>query len=272
MIILEGSYLATDGFRLYKIQNRLTQEAVLNNIEDPIEKILNQKFKYFSKGCQTYVFESLDKNYVLKFIRYNRYEIPLWVKFQNFDFEYKNRRNFYKKKLLDTSLNSYKIAIDELKDETQIIYVHLQKTDNLTKDFQIIDKLNREFFIDLNDFGFVIQKKAVPLYQFLKENKKNIFLLKNIMDSYLETTSKIYDKNIINDDYNSLKNAGVIDNTVYHIDLGSFVKKENLNTKNEYSYEINRFMNHLKKWTLKNIPEISFYLDQQITKRKNEKN
>ena len=35
-------------------------------------------------------------------------------------------------------------------DETQIIYVHLQKTDNLTKDFQIIDKLNREFFIDLN--------------------------------------------------------------------------------------------------------------------------
>ena len=53
-----------------------------NNLENNIEaddnvqemnNIFDQKFKYLSKGCQTYVFQSEDKKYVIKFIRYHRY-------------------------------------------------------------------------------------------------------------------------------------------------------------------------------------------------------
>jgi len=128
LVFAKSWQLITDGFRLDKIKTTLIEKRDKKNVSNEINDILDQKFRYLSKGCQTYVFESEDKNYVIKFVRYHRYTIPMWLNISSFATDYKNIRLYYKSKLLNDSLNSYRIANEHLKDETATIYVHLQKT------------------------------------------------------------------------------------------------------------------------------------------------
>src|SRR5688500_13829152 len=65
----------TDGFKESNIIEDINEEPNHNlnisNIEkDQIKKILAQPFYYLGKGCQSYVFISNDKKYVIKFLKH----------------------------------------------------------------------------------------------------------------------------------------------------------------------------------------------------------
>ncbi|MFA6502366.1 MAG: hypothetical protein WCT85_06225, partial [Parachlamydiales bacterium] len=106
VLCIKGYNLFTDGFRIDKIYPKFNEKIQAFPL-DEIDEVFNQNYKYLSKGCQTYVFESEDGNYVIKFIRYHRYQLPLWLQVINYNQSYKNKREFYKTKLLKDSLNSY---------------------------------------------------------------------------------------------------------------------------------------------------------------------
>ncbi|NGX33693.1 MAG: hypothetical protein K1060chlam1_00033 [Candidatus Anoxychlamydiales bacterium] len=267
LAISKSWQLITDGFRIDKINSSLTKIDSSNLTIDPeITKIVDQKFKYLSKGCQTYVFKSLDDRYVLKFIRYHRYKIPLWLRIFTFLDSYRNKRLYYKDKLLKDSLKSYEIASKFLKDETAIVYVHLNETDNINKKVQIIDRLGRKYLIDLDKTGFVVQKKVKTFEDILRQNKGNEIELKKLANSFLYTTEAIYRKGFINDDYNCVKNSGFINGKVIHSDVGSFLPRDNLKSKENFEKELVRFVRYFKKWSDKNAPFLSSHLDEKIKK------
>ncbi|MFA6501472.1 MAG: hypothetical protein WCT85_01660, partial [Parachlamydiales bacterium] len=164
------------------------------------------------------------------------------------------------------SLNSYQIASDHLKDETAAIYVHLGKTNFLNKKIQIADRLHRKYFIDLDNMGFVVQKKVCSFKNILNKYKKDEKELKILTRSFLYTTKDIYEKGFINDDYNCIKNSGFIDNKVIHSDLGSFLRKDKLNEKEIFEKEFMRYVRHFKKWAETNAPFLITYVDEEIKK------
>ena len=258
--------LLTDGFRKDKINSDLSVASQDMNIPSEIDEILDQKFKYLSKGCQTYVFESFDQNYVIKFVRFHRYKIPLWLRVSSFLEKHKNKRLYYKDKLLQDSLKSYEIAYNYLKDETATIYVHLNKTGSINKNLQLFDRLNRKYLVDLDTSGFIIQKKVKTLQDVLNHNKNSEIELKKLAHSFLYTTKSLYQKGFINDDYNCVKNSGFIDGKVIHTDLGSFLPKDHLMEKQNFENEFYRFVRYFKKWSDKNAPFLSTYVDEEIKK------
>lgn len=258
--------LITDGFRIDKIKSHLTIKDSDESLDPELKKIFDQKFKYLSKGCQTYVFESLDKTHVIKFVRYHRYKIPLWLKIFSFLDSYRNKRIYYKDKLLKDSLNSYEISNKFLKNETAVIYVHLNRTKHLNKKIQIIDRVNRTYLVDLDQTGFIIQKKVQTFAEVLLQNKKNVEKLTMLANSFLYTTESIYRKGFINDDYNCVKNSGFINGQVIHSDVGSFLPKDNLMAKENFEKEFFRFVRYFKKWSDKNAPFLSKHLDEKIKK------
>ncbi len=267
LLISKSWQLMTDGFRLDKINTSLTKIDDSKQVIDPeINQIFDQKFKYLSKGCQTYVFKSLDDKYVLKFIRYHRYKIPLWLEVFSFLDSYRNKRLYYKDKLLKDSLKSYEIASKFLKDETAIVYVHLAKTNNINKKIQIIDRLQRKYEIDLDTTGFVIQKKVQTFKDILMQYKNDEIELKKLANSFLYTTEAIYKKGFINDDYNCVKNSGFVNGKVIHSDVGSFLPKDNLKSKENFEKEFFRFVKYFKKWSDKNAPFLSKHVDEEIKK------
>lgn len=264
-ILTKSWQLITDGFRIDKVKANLK-----NNIENDedfwkISKILDQKFNYLSKGCQTYVFESEDNNYVIKFVRFHRYSTPFWLDVFDFFESYKNKRQNYKEKLLNASLNSYKVAYKYLENETAIVYVHLNRTNNINKKLEIRDRLNNKYNIDLDNAAFLVQKKVRTFRDILNKNLKNESELRQLTLSFLQTTKSIYLKGFNNDDYNCIKNSGVIDNKVIHSDVGSFLEK-NLKDKETFEKEFNHFVIHFKKWAKKNAPFLISYVDNEIKK------
>lgn len=268
-VFAKSWHLITEGFRTDKVNNNLSEECFdsRDNFYE-IDKIFDQKFKYLAKGCQTYVFESEDKNYVIKFIRYHRYHIPFWINVLDYFDSYKNLRQSYKSKLLNDSLNSYRVAHKYLKDETAVLYVHLNKTNHLNKKIQIIDNLNRKYLIDLDNTGFLMQRKVESFDKVLKKNKNNEKKLKELTYSFLQTTKSLYLKGFNNDDYNCVKNAGVIGDKVVHSDVGSFLQK-NLSEKEAFEKEFMHFIIYFKKWAEKNAPFLIVYVDEEIKKMSN---
>jgi hypothetical protein len=267
---IKSYQIITDGFRIDKIKFEpyLEKISVENNFHE-VEDLLNQKFKYLSKGCQTYVFKSVDEKYVLKFIRYQRYKPYVWVKtFKNKYFlnNYYTKLKNQKDKLFMQSIESYHIAYDSLKDETKTLYIHLNKTKNLNKKIILIDRLNQKFEINLDDYGFILQKKADSLVKHLKNNLKDENHLKEITKSFLNLTDSIYKKGFINSDYNCIKNSGIIENEIIFTDLGSFKKRNNLNEKEIYRNEMIKFMKYYKKFTNRYSPNITNFLIVEIDK------
>ena len=135
-------YRLTDGFTVGNITSNFSYNSkwdtrpLTAEEQNTIDGILSQPFSYLGKGCQSYVFQSQDGLYVLKFFKFQRYRIKPWV--VAFSFipaveKHIEKRLEHKKAKIERFLTSWRIAFDDLQNETGIVYVHLNKTDFLKK-------------------------------------------------------------------------------------------------------------------------------------------
>jgi hypothetical protein len=274
--IAKGYQLLTDGFRLDKISKDLSQlpEYNLKISKEDKQKaldILDQDFKYLDKGCQTYVFESQDKQYVLKFVRFNKYVLPFWVRYIRGikkGNDYYIRRFTHRTRSFKNTLKSYVFSYEKLKDQTGTIYVHLNKTNDLNKNVKISDRFGRSCRINLDNMSFMLQKKAKKLTSVMQDcvDNKDDKYLKELMVSFLKLVDTMYGKKIINKDYNCVKNSGVYHSEVVGIDLGSFFDNDQVENPAVYEFEMRKFVKHFRKWIIKRAPEKINQFDELVEK------
>jgi hypothetical protein len=225
----------TDGFTLLGIQSSRPynpkwdvhplSSAELKEAADA----LSQKFHYLSCGQQSYVFLSEDKQYVIKFFKQKIYDLPLFDSIPHSWLTRSQQKKIAKKRdKLHRDFTSYKLAFDELKDETALILVHLNKTDFLQKKLCIVDKLHIEHQIDLDNIEFILQKKAElvcpRLDRLVKEGK--IAQARESLSSLLQLLLTRYKKGIFDSDPDFDKNFGFINDHPVQIDIGRFSKKQ----------------------------------------------
>jgi hypothetical protein len=123
-----------DGFTLKKIKSDEPFNAkweVNNPPVSTIEELLNQKFYYLGKGSQCYVFESEDRKTVLKFFKHNRYRIPKisnLILYPQFLAALCQKQKEDKEKKRDALFQSCTIAFEELRDDSNLIYLHLHSS------------------------------------------------------------------------------------------------------------------------------------------------
>src|SRR5690554_6553916 len=73
LLIPFGVKEMTRGFRLSKLQLDFPSEPRWNfPLDNSLLPIFKQKFTYLDRGAQSYVFESADRNYVVKLLRFDR--------------------------------------------------------------------------------------------------------------------------------------------------------------------------------------------------------
>ena len=268
--LAKGWQLVTDGFRLDKITEELpplseeTSAAALAALQQP--------FFYLDKGCQAYVFQSLDQKYVLKLVRYHKYRPPFWVHFLKWPAKadsYRQARLAHRQKSRRTSLRSYLIAGSALQAETAILHVHLGQTENLLPvKFCLIDRLGRKSYLDLNNVGFILQKKVIPLQQQLYALKKQDDRegLRAVFAKFLQSYTGICKKGFVIRDYNCVKNSGLAEGEVVGMDVGSFFPQKGLQQYDCYEEELRHFSKHFKKWLVKHYPACSACYEEEIQK------
>lgn len=129
-------------------------------------EITNQPFFYCGCGQQMTAFESADHLYVIKFFNprdyLNREE---WFKGGRrlrrlSSLKWLSRAYLKRKERLLRLFNRYQIGFEELKEESGLVYVHLNKETGLQRTLHFVDKKGRSCQISLKDAPFVLQKKC----------------------------------------------------------------------------------------------------------------
>lgn len=224
-----------------------------------ILEILKGPFHFLDNGSQMYVFESADKKTVLKLFRSNRSKFP-FIHALKASLHEKKKADLFTK--LEKTLQAYALAFHQLPERTGLLYIHLNLTKNTLPTLEIQDPLGRKWHLPLDEYRFIVQKKAEPF--------KETFLLalqqgddegiKRAIDSFLEMLKERVRKGIRNSDHNLGPNFGFIEGQVVEIDCGNFHLDETLLEPEQQKKEIRRFSSQLGGWLGERSPQYADYL------------
>jgi hypothetical protein len=232
----------TCGFRIAKMHLDFPYRSEWETEVVPsLEKILNQRFYFLGKGAQSYVFEDKAGQYVIKLFRYDQ---PM--------LEEKIVRLF----------NACKIAYDELKEETGLIYIHLNQTSLQLPILHFQDAIGRYYKIPLDKYRFAVQKKAKAFRETLQMARGNAPIMQKRIDQFLTLLLARTRKGILNSDPNLSRNFGFLEDRAIEFDFGNYLYDPKLNKE----AEMRRFTSRLKIWLQKQAPEWVFYLDEEMKK------
>jgi hypothetical protein len=230
---------------------------------------LEQRYIYLGKGCQSYVFLSQDGKYVIKFFKYQRFRPRTWFNFLTFIpavENYQIKKVEQKKHKLESIFNSWKIAYENLRAETGIIYLHLNKSKDLNKELILSDKLGLKHSIKLDDFEFLIQKRADMLCSSIRSLMKDSDLkgAESLISRVLTLVVSEYERGFADNDHALMQNTGVINGIPIHIDVGQFVKNERVKNPAVYRQELFNKTYKFKLWLEKEYPELGVFLQKKL--------
>lgn len=219
---------ATDGFSLINIASNLSydpQWEVEGEAKEPLETIVNQRFSYLSAGGQSYVFASEDGQYVLKFFKHYRMRLHPFIRVLPLPHTLHQKRvkqQAKRLKKLVRDFTSYKLAFEQLPKETKLLFVHLNKGNNLKLKTTIVDRLNIAHPIDLDSHEFVLQRRAELAYPYIKRlvESGEIDKAKRAVESICQLITSRCEKGIYDEDAKIHRNVGFIDEEAILIDVG----------------------------------------------------
>lgn len=257
----------TAGFSIANISEDLKGEPdhqidPLNEKEFwQVQTLLKQPFKYLGKGCQSYVFESEDGKYVIKFLKYQRFrpaEYLKWISFIPGIPNYVEKKKAQKREKLDQLLTSWKLVYKELKPETGLIYLHLNETTDLSFPLVLIDKTGFKNEVDPNNLAFLIQAKAEMLCNVLAKQIKESDQeeAKALLHRLIAMLLFEYERGLGDNDHALMQNSGVLNGQPIHIDVGQFSKEERFKDPAVYKSELFSKTYKFRIWLAKKDPEL----------------
>lgn len=246
----------TEGFSLRHIKDPLPYER--RWATDPplplVKESVQQPFTYIGKGSQCYVFLSEDGNYVLKFLRLDRYlprTLDTLLPFPTFLRALREAAQEEREGKREALFTSCLLAYRELREETGLLYLHLNKTEGLLPSVTLYDKIKGTHTVDLDQHAFLIQKKGERVYVYLarllreghfEEAHHALLQLAALLEQRKE-------KEIGDRDTALHKNSGFAQGKPFFFDVGQFYR-----TKRDHSFP--RESEKLVRWLEKQDPRI----------------
>ncbi|MES2345002.1 MAG: hypothetical protein V4494_03580 [Chlamydiota bacterium] len=240
---------------IYKIGNFEVRQIV-SDIENspewevsakPALHLLEQKFTFLGMGDQAYAFLGEDKMTVLKL-------------FKHYDAQ--------GKRPLHHIFESCKLAYELLKEETGLIYLHINK-EKTPLYITLIDKLGFFHKVNINQTEYAIQKKADGLIfdrlaMLLK--KGDIASIKQHIHVLFELIAQRCAKGIGDRDTALRRNYGYLSMQPIALDIGSYFVQEELKEPVAARIEIAHKTHRLLRWLKKHAPELIPYYESELVK------
>lgn len=263
----------TDGFITSKLYFTLpvkVDRAVyekFNCSEKMHDQIIDQPFTYLAKGTQFFVFESADKNYVIKFLRPKLLQPKSWVyllHFPKFLDLYRKEEILHRKQKCQKTLRACFIAFEKIGDRLGLLGMYLKNQSN--KRLNVKSKQGHRFSIDLGNTCYIIQKKADMFLDsaLLSAKQNSQEEVEKIIDLFLQGITYRCKHQISNTDPNVFSNFALLEGHVVEVDFGDFFDNEILLPPPLFTHEINRYAKSFKKWAKLHLPEVLPYFDEKL--------
>lgn len=260
----KSAYEKNDGFSLSYIQfdlphNKKWEVPPLSDGERKrLNTILSQSYTYLAKGARSYAFLSADGKYVLKFFKY-RYHKPHWAAkyLPPVPFLENYRQSKMRKVSLDTVLTGYKVAYDHDSQDTALIYIHLNPTQEWLPLVTVSDKRGKEHRIDLNTTRFVLQERADECEEVLNAllNQGDIEEVKRRIRDVFDLYERHHVMGISDTGVGVLRNNGFIGNRAVHFDVGKMTSEARETTKEKHRFRMRIMAEKVEAWIKKTHPE-----------------
>jgi hypothetical protein len=267
----------TDGFSIAFIHSDLTYnpawetKSISKETRTKLATVFSQKFRYLGYGGQSFAFVSEDNEYVVKFFKHRRFRkphsffvtLPLPSVLEHSRLRKLNRAIFK----LNRDFTSYKLAYEQLQEETGLIYIHLNKGTKLKQRLCIVDKIGIEHEIDLDRIEFIIQRRADPIYSHIDElvAKGDLTGVKKTLHSILEVIVNRCKKGIFDEDLRIHNNIGLIGQRAIFIDVGRFVQDPKRSLPSVYMNDLKTVIDErLRPWLETEHPQLVAYLNEQL--------
>ncbi|MBI2812052.1 MAG: hypothetical protein HYX67_14645 [Candidatus Melainabacteria bacterium] len=280
--------IKTRGFCLQKIladdlpyQARWETPPLASDQAAEVEQLLSQPYRLIGAGSECYAFKSEDGLAVIKFFKLDHARPVYFQKgllqedhsalagtlsthpLTQYDNHWLKRFLGIREFRIQRTFNSIKLAYDELKDETGLIYLHLNPTTDLNRTLTLIDACGIHHKIDLDHAKFFLQKRAIPLEKHFSLLRGKDELAKKSIDSLVEMLlvrckKGFADRDILN------RNLGYIGTQAIEIDSGSFMKNPKMREPWLYKQELFYATLELKLWLKKHYPEMVGYLEERV--------
>ncbi len=265
----------TKGFRPHKITSPLPYNPRFDVEEKQLPADLyNQSYSYIGSGGQSYCFLSADGKTVIKFFKLHHMTTPSLLAHiplpSGLD-TIKKQFILSREKKWERTFTSCMIAYKEMKEETGVLFVHLNPTTTLQKKLTITDKIGISHQIDLDSTPFVWQKRAYPFYKDLKKQikKGNEATSKKYIDMILSFMDSRSGKQIRDKDSGLKRNFGLCEGSLIEMDIGSFIKKPSLLDPVKREKELRDKTKHLSKILQKHSPSLLTYYEEKIQSMQN---
>ncbi len=248
---------ATDGFALVNVYAPTGDNAKWHRTDTPDPKLLNQTYRYLDSGSQSYVFVSDDGKTILKLFKFQHMRTPLWLDFLPSKGKLGKKR-CKKRKTLEKTFNSYSLAYDQLKEETGLHYIHLDKTDHLHQKLTITDKIGRHHTLDLDKIEFILQKRGTLAYNSITQwvERGEIHKARLGIRNLLQLAVHRCHLGIFDKDPDFSTNFGFIKETPFQIDFGRLSPSEVEKEPTTYAPEMIRITRDFEEWISENHPDL----------------
>jgi hypothetical protein len=265
----------TEGFALQKIFSRLPYTKVWEispfkdkDEQNQVRSVLSQPYTYLGKGAQCYAFLSQDKQYVLKFCRFDHLRPPFWafLPLPSFYKSLRDQKMAISKKRIERTFTSYCIAYEKLKEETGLVAVHLNPGSELNVKTSLIDKLGIVHQVWMDQVPFILQKRADLVYpkidQMMQQNQNT--QSKQAITDLISLIVARCQKEVSDKDPDIPTNFGFIDNSPVQIDIGRFSLASECPTRQKIKSETIRITDKFHKWLKSKYPELADHLQAEV--------
>jgi hypothetical protein len=235
--------------------------------EKEVMTALSQPYRYLGSGGQCYTFVSEDDQYVIKFFKQKAFAIPSWV--NHFPLSMLKKRKLQKKEERRSRVfEAFKLSFHHLSSETEILYVHLNRTPTWNRMLAAADKNGDLHELPLDALEFVIQRKAelipVRIDRLMKNNESDS--AKEAIEQLLDLNANICRRGFYNRDPNMRANCGFIGSKAILIDVGRVVYRETLKKPAVFRRSLLKSTRHFRKYLAAHHPQLLPHFDNCVAK------
>lgn len=236
--------------------------------KERIKEILSQEFNYLGSGAQCFAFLSADGKYVLKFFRMKHLVPKTWLKWVPFPgldeyrFQKIDKRILRQKELF----RSYKLAYEDLQEETGLVYIHLNKGKNLKVNARLYDRMRNLYIAPLDEYEFVLQLRSQLVHERLISymQKRDFAGARRAIHNLLEMVVRQSKKGYVDRDPGVSHNYGYVGDRVVHFDVGKMLRDDAATEPSYYHREVLRFGEKLSSWLEVHYPELLPLLEEEV--------
>jgi len=264
------------GFSIAKITSCFTYDETskikpLSDIERNyiIENIFPQRFYFLRSGRQYYTFISEDRQFILKFFKIHAHQrAGIFNVLSRIFYQMLGFRQEMKDQLISAKvLSNYKYVYELLREETAIVYLHLDKTYEFPASVTLIDEKGKEHILDLNAIEFIVQRRAQKFYEHLNQlvKKGRYDDLTASIRSLFQLIATRCEKGFIDQNLD-LRSFGFIDNKAVRFDCATLSYDPSIKYPLNFRNEVMEAAEKLQEWAQNNYAEATLSIQEEAQK------